>query len=333
MICPYCGKENLEHARLCDYCGGFLLENEKPGSSELYTLVSASQPELPPAETASQAEQPAVPPEALPSEPLSEVIQPATQPEIYPAEQYQPPAKGSKRGCGKWIWWLVGCFVVLCLLTGCIAALWGLYSSTSVLNFLNPPSPTPATVQETTNLLLSDDFSDPNSGWDRVNKTDYSSDYFENAYRIQVNKDMTDIWANPDSLSYGDVSVEVDATKNGGPDRNDFGVICRYQDIDHYYYGIITSDGYYGILKSTTNGSEFLGGDSLVKSELVQQGLSTHHIRFDCVGNELTLYADGQQLDQQTDNEFLSGNVGLTAGTYETPGTEILFDNFKVYQP
>ncbi len=31
--------------------------------------------------------------------------------------------------------------------------------------------------------------------------------------------------------------------------------------------------------------------------------------------------------------EFPSGDVGLIAGSYGQPGTEILFDNFSVLQP
>jgi len=333
MICPYCGKENSDNVRLCAYCGGFLLEAEKLNHSDVYHQEPSTQPETPPLEPAIELDQPATQPDAFPAELPIEIEQPATQPEIFPTEQFQPPAKGSKRGCGKWIWWFVGCLVLICLLMGCVAAFWGLYSSSSALDFIKPTTSTPNTVLDTTNLLFSDDFSDPNSGWDRVNETDYLSDYYENAYRILVNKDMMDIWANPDDLSFVDVSIEADSTKNGGPDDNDFGLICRYQDLDHYYYGIITSDGYYGIIKASSDGSNALGRDSLGYSDLIHQGFTNNHIRFDCIGDMLTLYVDGVQLDQQTDSEYTSGNVGLTAGTYNTPATDILFDNFKVYQP
>jgi hypothetical protein len=333
MICPYCGKENSDNVRVCAYCGGLLLEGDSQSPSEVLPMEPVNRPETSPLEPAMEFEQPAVQPETLPVGPEFEVEQPVDQPEIIPTEQFQPPEKAPKRGRGKWIWWFVGCFVLICLLMGCVAAFWGLYSYSSTLDFLHPTTSSPNTDQDTTNLLFTDDFSNPNSGWDRVNETDYLSDYYENAYRILVNKEMMDIWANPENLSFADVSIEVDATKNGGPDDNDFGVICRYQDLNHFYTGIISSDGYYGIIKSTSDGSETLGRDSLDYSDLIHQGLATNHIRFDCIGDVLTLYVDGEQLDQQTDNEYTYGNVGLTAGTYKTPATDILFDNFKVYQP
>jgi hypothetical protein len=53
----------------------------------------------------------------------------------------------------------------------------------------------------------------------------------------------------------------------------------------------------------------------------------------DCIGDTLTLFVNDQQLAQVRDNEFPSGDVGLIAGTYDTPGTDIRFDNFVVYKP
>ena len=144
---------------------------------------------------------------------------------------------------------------------------------------------------------------------------------------------MSDSWANPDNNVFSNVSVEVDATKMGGPDDNDFGVICRYQGTDQFYYAVISSDGYYGITKVTSATSTLLGRDSLEFSDAINQGIATNHIRFDCSGNLLTLYVNGQQIDQQTDGDYITGNVGLIAGTYDTPGTDVLFDNFFVYQP
>ncbi len=191
-------------------------------------------------------------------------------------------------------------------------------------------SPTPI---QGTDVLFFDDFSDPSSGWDQVNESGYSTDYYQGAYRILVNTDQFDYWANPAEKSFGDVVIEVDATKNGGPEDNDFGVICRYQDPAHFYYAIISSDGYYGITKVTIDNSQLLGGETLMYSDLIDGGSSTNHLRFDCVGSVLTLYVNGQQLDQQTDDEYTTGNVGLIAGTFDTPGTDVLFDNFSVYAP
>jgi hypothetical protein len=71
----------------------------------------------------------------------------------------------------------------------------------------------------------------------------------------------------------------------------------------------------------------------MLQSDLIAQGAVTNHIRFDCIGPTLTLFVNGTQVDQQTDSEYTTGNVGLVAGSFTTAGTDILFDNFIVYKP
>lgn len=183
------------------------------------------------------------------------------------------------------------------------------------------------------NVLLSDDFSGINNNWDKSSNSNLTTDYYNNTYRIMVNMLNYDAWANPDDLSFTDVQVEADATKNGGPDENDFGIICRYVNVDSYYYAIISSDGYYGINKKTAEGGKQLGQGQEQFSDKILTGAATNHIRFDCVGNTLTLYVNGTQLDQRTDSAYTTGNIGLIAGTYQETGTDILFDNLVVYKP
>ncbi len=192
-----------------------------------------------------------------------------------------------------------------------------------------------ATGIETTpsNVLLSDDFSDNLKKWDQYTDSSHTTDYYNEAYRIVVNNIKADVWANPGNESFIDTRIEVDATKNGGPDDNAFGLICRYTGVDKFYYAIISSDGYFSIMKMTGENGKLLGRDSMHESDKINQGAATNHIRFDCVGSTLTLYVNGFQIDQQTDTEYTAGNVGLISGALETGGTDILFDNFYVYRP
>lgn len=186
---------------------------------------------------------------------------------------------------------------------------------------------------KSSNVLISDDFSSISNNWDKATDTNMTTDYYNNSYRILVNVANYDAWSNPDDLSFTDVQVEADATKNGGPDTNDFGIICRYKGLDGYYYGTISSDGYYGIYKKTAEGGKQLGPSGEQFSDKILTGAATNHIRFDCVGSTLTLYVNGVQIDRQTDTSFKDGNVGMIAGTYTETGTDILFDNFFVYKP
>ncbi|RMF42055.1 MAG: hypothetical protein D6755_11910 [Anaerolineae bacterium] len=181
-------------------------------------------------------------------------------------------------------------------------------------------------------ILFQDDFSDSNSGWDAVRVDEGITDYENGAYRIFVNMQNNDVWANP-GLSFTDVHIAVDATKIGGPDDNDFGVICRYEDADNFYFFIISSDGFYGIGKVSGGEQSLLGMDGMGQSDAIFQGAATNHIEAECKGSQLTLWANGTQLFSTEDSEFSSGDVGLIAGTFDTVGTDISFDNFIVTRP
>jgi hypothetical protein len=125
------------------------------------------------------------------------------------------------------------------------------------------------------NVLFQDDFSQTSSGWDRYTGDDAITDYNNGVYRMWVNSDNTDIWANP-GLNFQDVRVEVKATKIAGPDDNDFGVICRYQDVENFYFMIVSSDGYYGI-GAVEAGEQF--ADSLIgKGELRAVGKAASRV-------------------------------------------------------
>ena len=191
---------------------------------------------------------------------------------------------------------------------------------------------TPTTPSDP-NILFQDDFSNTGSGWDQIQEegagmTDYESDY----YRIQVLTANTDVWANP-GLSFTDTRIEVDATKAGGPDDNDFGVICRYESASNFYFFMISSDGYAGIGKVQDGAQVLIGSEVLETSDAINMGAATNHITADCVGSTLTLTVNGKQVTSVTDTSFTSGDVGLLAGTYSEVGTDIHFDNFIVRKP
>ena len=181
-------------------------------------------------------------------------------------------------------------------------------------------------------VLFQDDFSDPSRGWDRVNVNDGVTDYADGAYRISVNSSHTDVWANP-GLNFSDVQVEVDATKVGGDDNNDYGVICRYLDSENFYFFIVSSDGYYGIGKVVGGEQQLIGEPSMPPSEVINRGDVSNHLSAVCAGSRLSLYINGEFLTEVEDTDFTSGDVGLVAGTFDQPGVDITFDNFVVTKP
>jgi hypothetical protein len=184
-------------------------------------------------------------------------------------------------------------------------------------------------------VLFEDNFSDQSKNWDSVRiEGEGITDYEGETYQIRVDTANTDVWANPEGQSFTDAQVQVDATKQAGStDNNDFGVICRYKDESNFYFFIISSDGYYGIGKVIGGIQELIGTDSMMPSDRIKIGDATNEIRGVCVGNKLSLYVNGQLVDEQEDASFTQGNVGLIAGTFDETYTDILFDNFKVMKP
>jgi len=182
-------------------------------------------------------------------------------------------------------------------------------------------------------LLFKDGFSHTRSGWDRVQKGDYIADYAEGVYRIYVSKPNVDIWSSPD-LSFEDAIIQVDATKGGGPDDNNFGIFCRMdENASRFYYFVISSDGYYGIGKMTGGQQILLGDDVMQPSEHIHQGYAQNHIQAECVGERLSLSVNGNQIAEVIDQEYSAGQVGLLAGSFDTPGVDIYFDDFLVTKP
>ena len=97
-----------------------------------------------------------------------------------------------------------------------------------------------------TNVLFKDNFSSTSTGWDQVHETDYTLEYKNGSYHVVVNQQNggQSVWNGKD---YTNMSVEVDATLNAGPDDALVGVSCRYSQDNGGYSFEISRNGYYGI--------------------------------------------------------------------------------------
>ena len=184
------------------------------------------------------------------------------------------------------------------------------------------------------NVLYQDDFSNETTGWPRARTDEGITDYENGIYRIFVNLENQDYPRTPGLNLQSDLRVEVDATKVAGSDDNDFGVMCRYQDNNNFYQFFVSSDGYVGILKMVDGASQNISADQLIDHPAVNIGNAMNRIGADCLGDTLTMYVNGQQVLTARDTTFMTGgDVGIFAGTYDEPGTDIHFDNFIVIKP
>lgn len=195
---------------------------------------------------------------------------------------------------------------------------------------LTPPTAVP-TPLPSGSVLYQDDFSRNNSGWDRMLANEGVMDYDAGGFRILVNSLQTNFWTTPHQ-NFTDVRIEADNGKLAGPDENRIGLVCRFNGSDYYFF-IISSDGFYGMGVFAGGKATLLGQAEMQSSENIHKGLAVNHLRADCVGNSLTFYVNGFQVAQAQDSTLSSGDVGILAGTFATPGVDIVFDNFVVLQP
>jgi len=180
-------------------------------------------------------------------------------------------------------------------------------------------------------ILFKDDFSSPTSGWDHTKYAEGIMDYDAGGYRIMVNALQANFWATPQK-DFSDVRIEADAGKLAGPDENRIGLICRFSGEDYYFF-ILSSDGYYGLGIFAKGQANLLGQSEMQHSGKIKTGAAVNHLRADCNGGTLTFYINGFKIAEVRDSTLTQGDVGLLAGSFDTPGVDVIFDNFVVMKP
>jgi hypothetical protein len=178
-------------------------------------------------------------------------------------------------------------------------------------------------------LRRQDDFSDE-TGWFVDEQNDYVFQYQKGAYLITVNIPNAFIWSIWDR-TYSDSRQEVEGSWDGGPQDGFYGLVCRHKDGQNYYGLVISSNGAYRILKNEEGTMENLAEGS-APAGLIRVN-EANRVTADCIGDTLTLYANGQQLTQVKDDAFESGVVGLVAGTKIVTGFTARFDNYALLSP
>lgn len=185
-------------------------------------------------------------------------------------------------------------------------------------------------IPEIGSLIFLDDFSNSDSGWGDWNTENSISGYQNETFVIKVIKENYYAWGTA-GVDESNVIISVDTNTLSTVGDGGYGVICRYVDSENFYGFEITEDGYYAIWKYIDGEYEFLF--DWKRSELLNDPNLKHEIKVSCDGNELILSLDNTVLATVIDLSFISGDVGLIAGTFENEGFEISFDNYQVNVP
>ena len=189
-----------------------------------------------------------------------------------------------------------------------------------------------ATPPPSGEVLFQDDFSTRSDAWTRLAEEGGVMDYSGKIFRILVRLPNRDYWTTA-GQDFSDVQVDVDTLRYGGPVNNRIGLICRYEDGEHYYFFVISSDGYYGIGKAQGETRVLLGQEAMARSDAIFLDGRANHLRAVCVGNALMFYVNGAPVALASDDSYTRGDVGMFAGSFDEGGVDILFDNFIVTRP
>lgn len=182
------------------------------------------------------------------------------------------------------------------------------------------------------NVIFQDDFSDAKSGWEVGDYETGKVGYGNGVYYVISNGDGDTMWGVANK-KFDNVIIDVDATQiSAGPDsNNDYGILCREQGDGNGYFFLISGDGFYSILKA--EGGEFTPLVDWTDSDVINTGNASNHIQATCNGSSLILTVNGQQLATANDTAYSSGDIALTATSYESQPTEVHFDNLVVSKP
>lgn len=181
----------------------------------------------------------------------------------------------------------------------------------------------------TAQVLFSDDFSDPNSGWDDTEWEDGAVHYTNGEYQVTVIPQQWLVWSYLGE-EYDDVILSVDTRAIEPTGVGDYGLICRLVDDDNFYAFEVSEDGYFSIWKEINGEVETLY-DWEYSDAIPMDGAFT--INAACAGNRLLMGVNDLLLADITDEDLVSGKVGLLVGTLDQGGLVVGFDNFVVQAP
>lgn len=218
----------------------------------------------------------------------------------------------------------VVCIGLFLLLVTIVACTYSPYTVTMPNPYTDPDYPDAVFVEE---------FDDTPSGW-MVSETGSGSyvRYEHQGLRIYINEENYTYFSRS-PFEANNVVITVEALTLGGPDNNAFGVICRFQDADNYYAFLISSDGYYGIVRVEDSNYTILSGDTMDYSDVINQGPGQNWLQAECNGPILSLSANGEDLVSVIDTTFPEGGLGVMAVSYSDTGVDILFDNYSLVLP
>jgi hypothetical protein len=179
------------------------------------------------------------------------------------------------------------------------------------------------TSQPTQRIYLTDmrahyDFVDGSDTWDTFTMPGEQALFRVNDGALEgaVVANRGYIWSLGHNLSR-DVAIQATVQQTQGIAGNGFGVMCRADADGNGYYFLISSSGYYSILKGAADQNDPIRLVDWQFSHAIHQSEESNELSAVCVENYLSLSVNGRFLAEVRDNEFDAGKLGVTLAAVE----------------
>ena len=188
-------------------------------------------------------------------------------------------------------------------------------------------------VDTTQAPTLSDDFSNPNSGWKVATNEKAIREYKDGALQITYLRERgsAQIMAG---RSFKDFAVQIDATPLPGPANYSYGLVVRQPDPETFLAFVVSSGGKYFISKRANGATTPITSGELPKSLVTSAG-KTNTIKISCVDKYFALAVNNELIDVREIDAPAEGDVGVIAVRSKNESdepTRVRFDNFKLWK-
>ncbi|MFQ5435347.1 MAG: SUMF1/EgtB/PvdO family nonheme iron enzyme, partial [Anaerolineae bacterium] len=184
----------------------------------------------------------------------------------------------------------------------------------------------------TTTVLLSDNFTDPNSGWPTVTEGATLSGYHQpDFYHVQsgepAHRSTAFFERDFDNFTV-ETEIFVDSTDTPDGDFR-YGLAVRRQGNNYYAFLVSPQTGEWRVIKNSDAGEELLAAGN----EASAQGVTAvNHLRVDADGPNLIFHANGRPLILVNDDSYSQGDIGFIVETVDQSRAHVHYDTFTVRQ-
>lgn len=194
------------------------------------------------------------------------------------------------------------------------------------------PTPIPPTPTPTPSEIYYDNFSDDDSGWAEGDDGDCDSNYEDNKYRLDVDKDEDCFRPGPGEAEEYHGYFSVEAKRIGGGDEYAYGLYINGKGGDNYYLFRVWPDddcGWDFIRREDGDNDTIHNGgcDDAIKRD----SDDTNILAIEHEDDIYSVYVNDERLASYEDDDPLNGDgVGVYAIADPDKDLTVEFDNFKI---